>query len=412
MSSDRRHSTSPRPSASHQRRSTIAECAPRLITIQNEAEEEAGGSNALVASTGTVNHPFSIGGNDRLSAVVNTSNGGVDASSILNSSSVQFGGDQTCSSTPFTLPFGVYVKIAQFVPPDLGQLARLVSVLPPAKREYFLRCYLKDNWSFLVHALSLSYYQEGTFRRRFPLWFSHNPNYLEVFETDTRLPGRVREVLTDPVQAIAHGSVDLLRHVLDNTDADVNGIYEFHDGIPQSLLEIAINEGECACADYLLSRNDVDVHAIIPDPFRDHGGRQVVFAVLSLASGPSLIPNFADYLPRVLRHPSCDANRPHVSSTGTFRWSLLDSAVYRALAETDPDNFPLYRDIILLILRQGGNPYMSADVNSPSAFGYVRSHIRNGSPVKARIGLMVLNLLSDFITDPEINNFVWAAEAA
>ena len=414
MSSDRHHSTSPRSSATHQRRNSLdgatAERAP-CLSIQNEAEEEAGGRNALVGSTANTNHhPFGIGGTIRLSTVTNTSNGGVNASSFLSSALGQFDRDQTCTSTPFTLPFQLYVKIAQFVPPDLGQLARLVAVLPPDQWEYFFRCYLKDNWSFLVHALDAM--TLGTFRRRFQLWFSRNLNYLEVLVTDTRVPIRVREVLTGPVQAIVRGSVDLLSHILDNTDADINGIYELHEEIPQSLLEIAINEGEFACADYLLSRNDLDVHAIISDPFRDHEGHQVVFTILSLASGPALIPNFANYLPRVLRHPSCDINRSHVIATGPFRKSLLTSAIQRALMETDPDSFPLHRDVILLILRQGGNPYMSAAINSPSAFGFVRWQIHNGSPVKARIGLMVLDLLSDFITDSEINGSVSAAGAA
>lgn len=413
MSSSRRHSISPRPSASHQRRNSlhgvIAEPAPRLM-IQNEAEEEAGGSNALIVSTGNASHhPL---GDIRLSTVINTRNGG--AMSSLSSSLGQLGCDQTCScsSTPFTLPFDLFVKIAQFVPPDHDQLDKLASVLPSDRRGYFFQCYMKENWSFLVHALS-SDASQGTFSKRFPLWFSRNPNYLKVFETDTTVPARVREVLTDPVQAIVHGSVELLGHILDNTEAEVNGAYELYDGIPQSLLEIAIIEEENVCANYLLSRNDLDVHAIIPDPFRGHGGqRQVVFTILSLASGPSSIPYFVEFLPRVLRHHSCDINRSHVTAEGIYRRSLLGSVVETALMETDPDNFALYRDVILLILRQGGNPYMSVSINSPSVLEYTRRQIRNGSSVEARIGQMIVELVCDFITNPEINGLALAAAAA
>lgn len=80
--------------------------------------------------------------------------------------------------------------------------------------------------------------------------------------------------------------------------------------------------------------------------------------------------------------------------------------------ETYPDNSPPRRDIILLILRQGGNPYMRVATNGPSSFAFARWHICNGSPVEARNGLMVLDLLSDFITNPESNGLALAAGAA
>lgn len=117
---------------------------------------------------------------------------------------------------------------------------------------------------FFMHALS-SDASQGTFSKRFPLWFSHNRNYLKVFETDTRVPALVWEVLTDPAQAIAHGSVDLLCHILDNTDADI----VLSDEEPRSLLEHAVIRNEGACVDYLLSREDLDVHAVILHPHRD-----------------------------------------------------------------------------------------------------------------------------------------------
>lgn len=408
MSFDRRHSTTPRPSASltNSLDGAIAERAPRLM-IQNEAEEEGGGSNALLASTANANHhPL---GNVRLSTVINTSNG---AMSILSSSLGQVGGDQTCSSPPFTLPFEVYVKISQFVAPDLGQLARLVAVLPPAKREYFLTCYLKDNWSFLVHALLSEEEGEGTFRQRFRLWFSRNFNYLETLETDIEVPPVVRRVLTNPAIAILLDCVDLLRHILDNTDANVNGMWWYlltKDPGPRSLLTQAIILDRGVCVDYLLSRNDLDVHAVDDlAPRRD----PLVFFIISIAT----MPRVEKYLLRVLQHPSCDINRSH--PTVSPRLTMLDNAVHRAILETDPDKLPLHRGIILTILHRGGNPfmssedYMSFDLEEVSPFEYARWHIHNGSPGEVRNGQMVFDLICYFITNPEINGLVWAAGAA
>ena len=409
MSSDRRHSTSPRPSACHQRRNSLdAERAP-CLSIQNEAEEDAGGSNALVASTGTVNHCFGRGGNDRLSTAINTSNGGVDAASFLSSSLGQVGRDQTCTSTPFTLPFQLYVKISQFIAPECpGPLARLVAVLPPDQWEYFFQCYLKDNWSFFMHALS-SDASQGTFSKRFPLWFSHNRNYLKVFETDTRVPALVWEVLTDPAQAIAHGSVDLLCHILDNTDADI----VLSDEEPRSLLEHAVIRNEGACVDYLLSREDLDVHAVILHPHRDprYVGTPVVFDLLGLASSnPQIAHNYFKY---VLVHPSCDVNRSHVFFTGAPRMTILDDAVCRALSETDLDNLPLHQDIIRMILYLGGGiPFPISDADEPSPLENARWLARNGTPQEARIGQMVFDLFYDVITQPGYFECLQAAAAA
>ena len=412
MSSSRRHSISPRPSASHQRRNSlhgvIAEPAPRLM-IQNEAEEEAGGSNALIVSTGNASHhPL---GDIRLSTVINTRNGG--AMSSLSSSLGQLGCDQTCScsSTPFTLPFDLFVKIAQFVPPDHDQLDKLASVLPSDRRGYFFQCYMKENWSFLVHALS-SDASQGTFSKRFPLWFSRNPNYLKVFETDTTVPARVREVLTDPVQAIVHGSVELLGHIFDNTDADINGMYVLSDDEPQSLLEIAILEDEPACVEYLLSRSDLDVHAVILHPGRDpqYLGTPVIFDILVHAlSNPEIVY----YFKCVLAHPSCDVNRSHALFTDISRMNILDDAVSRTFSVTDLDDLPLYLLIIDMILYLGGGiPFLSSDADELSPLEVARWFVRNGTPQEARIGQMVFELFDDFIRQPGRFERLEAAAAA
>lgn len=298
MNSDRRHSTSPRPSASHQLRNSlggaIAKRASRLM-IQNEAEEE---------------------------------------------------------------------------------------------------CYLKDNWSFLVHAFS-SDASQGTF----PLWFSHNPNYLEVLETDTRVPALVREVLTDPAQALFHGSVDLFRHILDNTDADINGSYVLSDERPRSLLEHAIIRDEGPCVDYLLSRNDLDVHAVILHPHSDprYLGTPVVSDLLCHAlSNPQIAHK---YFMHVLLHPSCDVNRSHLFFTEASRMNILEEAVFRALSVTDLDYLPLHRYILNMILHlKGGIPFLSSDADEASPLEEARWFVHNGTPQEARIGQMLLELFRDSIT--------------
>ena len=251
-----------------------------------------------------------------------------------------------------------------------------------------------------------------TFRQRFPLWFSHNPNYLEVLETDFEVPLFVRHALTNPCVAILVDCVDLLRYILDNTDADVNGMYLLGrptDDRPRSLLEHAILLDQSACAEYLLSRNDLDVHTVNLEPSRD----PVVFTIFFLAT---LHPWIEKYLLRVLIHCSCDINRFH--PTESPRLTLLDDAVQTAISETDPDQLPLHRSIILTILHRGGNPFLSSEeymsfaLEEESPLGFARWHIQNGSPREVRNGQMVFDLICYFITNPEINGLVWAAGAA
>lgn len=286
------------------------------------------------------------------------------------------------------MPFELCVKIARSAPYSSGLVDKIWWSLPPTQRELFLRCYYRCNWAYLQEALPYNNHSIFSFNDLFSTWLNYNEDFPDTIVTATGIPTHLRGILTNPAFSVLYGSVLLLRHILEKTNTDVNGLHCLREGDDQAhlIVFLIIREGG-PCAEYLLSRRSgVDVFRHI---LSDDGRPVVVQALRSAVESCQKLRIFQ----QVLQHPSCDVNRRFFIRDDGPRSTILAYAVREAIWFDAGSGRGKQMAAMKMILVAGANPHLSPDVRRESPFEFAQRYLAHGSQDEARRAQDVLTLL-------------------